>query len=477
VATTRKQTLIVHDDDVKLGDCFTIPSNMTYEKAIAILKRKHEEQETVSNFAHEFRAKPYDGANAMMQVIKDKYGISFGKTEFGFFSMNPPQMVTVKVSHKDTIQVPWGTIQIPSLEAAELKTYKIDNEDLGPIFAINATIKNKYKKQIQELFSEIEKYLLTGSIYRGKAIVGHDNPDFLNLEDFDSNQVVYSEDAQSVLETTVWAPIRMTELFRKENIPRKRAVLLYGPYGTGKTLAGQLTAEIAVANGWTFIAARPGRDNLEDTMRIARLYLPAVVFFEDVDGTAKPGEGDEVSEMLDVFDGITAKGGELMVLMTTNHVEKIHKAMLRPGRLDALIEIGALDRVGVEKLIKAAINPGKLDVDTNYDRVFTAMDGFFPAFIKEAVNRASSVAISRAKSSDYQIGTEDLRIAAISLKPQLEQMEAAFEKPTRSELSTAMGNVVEGVVVRKLEGARMAYSGSDEYKLVLEGSKDGDGVS
>jgi transitional endoplasmic reticulum ATPase len=469
---TRKN-IIVHDDDVKLGDSFQIPANMTYDKAMQILRRKHEEAETTKAFAKEFKAKPFDGAHATMMVLREKFGITFGKTEYGFFTIHPPQMVTVKTSYKDTIQVPWGTIQIPTLDNADLQMYEVKNAELGGLFGLNVTAKNKFKKEVEGLFEAIETYLLTGSIYRGKAIIGHKDPDFLNLEDFASSEVVYSEDANSVLETTVWAPIKMTELFRKENIPRKRAVLLYGPYGTGKTLAGLLTAEIAVANNWTFISARPGRDNLEDVMRIARLYLPAVVFFEDVDNTAKPGESDAVTEMLDVFDGITAKGGELIVLMTTNHVEKIHKAMLRPGRLDALIEIGALDRVGVEKLIKAAVKPEKLDAETNYDAVYTAMDGFFPAFIREAVNRASSVAISRAKSGDYVIGTQDLRIAALSLKPQLDQMHKASEKPTRPQLDVALGNVVQD----KLSGARMLYDGSgsrDAY--VIEFNKDGETI-
>jgi transitional endoplasmic reticulum ATPase len=38
--------------------------------------------------------------------------------------------------------------------------------------------------------------------------------------------------------------------------------------------------------------------------------------------------------------------------MTTNHKDEIHKGMLRPGRLDAIIEIGAMDRPGVEKLAR-----------------------------------------------------------------------------------------------------------------------------
>src|SRR5207249_8115536 len=115
------------------------------------------------------------------------------------------------------------------------------------------------------------------SIYRGKALVGHEEPQFLDMDEFDPEKVVYSQEVLTQLESSVWGVLRWTDAFRRDKITRKRAILLHGPYGTGKTLAGQLTAKIATDNGWTFIAARPGQDDLTEALQTARLYEPAVV--------------------------------------------------------------------------------------------------------------------------------------------------------------------------------------------------------
>ncbi|NIS12736.1 MAG: AAA family ATPase, partial [Thermoplasmata archaeon] len=88
-----------------------------------------------------------------------------------------------------------------------------------------------------------------------------------------------------------------------------------------------------------FIQCRPGIDNVYDAMKTARLYQPAVVFYEDVDTIA---QGDQtqghvaVTQLLDIFDGLTAKSTKILAILTTNHPEKIHKGMVRPGRLDAV---------------------------------------------------------------------------------------------------------------------------------------------
>jgi hypothetical protein len=95
---------------------------------------------------------------------------------------------------------------------------------------------------------------------------------------------------------------------RDEKMPLKRAILFEGDYGTGKTLAAFLTAQIATANGWSFHYCRPGRDNIATVMKTARLYQPAVVFFEDVDTIAEGGDADDVSQLLDIFDGNHREG-------------------------------------------------------------------------------------------------------------------------------------------------------------------------
>jgi transitional endoplasmic reticulum ATPase len=449
------------------GAKIILPNGMTYTAAYAILKRLEEEAEMETSFDRRFKYRSDDGAYATIQVIKERYGMLLGKKTETFFGTIPAETRTIAIGVNQTMQVPWGRLEIPIFPGLELVLCdRHEDRDYGKIFEIHATGPRKYRDEIESFFDAVGEFLETKSIYRGRAIIGSDNPEFLDLSTFDASKIVFSEEVTASLEGTLWAPIKYTQAMRDQDVSLKRAVLAYGPFGTGKTSTGQLTAEIATANDWTFISAKPGRDKVEDVLRTARLYQPAVVFVEDIDTAVSSGEDDEVTKFLDAFDGITAKGGELMILMTTNHIESIHRGMLRPGRLDAVIEIAALDRPGVERLIKAVIPENTRDAGIDYDVVAESMEGFLPAFIREAVNRAVMFSINRLEgASDYVIATDDLVHAANSLKPQLAAMEEASEGVRRPGLNVALGDLVKGAI-KELE----VYETGRDATLVIQDS-------
>lgn len=463
-------------DEVEFHDSskIVLPKGMTFERAMDVFERLRRESETMTMFDRKFRYRPDDGAYATAQVIRERYGMSFGEAIHSMYGSRPPETRTIYIGVNESVQVPWGLISIPSLKGIEV--YLCDQHDdpeYGKVFEIHLTAPRKYKEEIESFFEAIEQYLREHSIYRGKAVVGSDSPEFLDLSGFDADQIVFSDDVTNILDGTVWSVIRHTEALREEGLPRKKAVLLYGPYGTGKTSAGQLTAQIAVANGWTFISARPGHDRVEDVLRTARLYQPAVVFVEDIDTQASNGEDDVASCLLDAFDGITAKGGELVVVLTTNHLERIHKGMLRPGRLDAVVEINSLDRNGVERLIKAVVKPGKLADDIDFDAVHVEMEGFYPAFVRESLDRAVTFAINRLDGQrNYMLTTTDLVGAAKSLQPQLKALHDANEGEKRPSLVTALEDTLKGA----MNGGKMisVFGGEPEYELSLNG-KNGNG--
>jgi transitional endoplasmic reticulum ATPase len=456
-------------DGVKIG----LPKGMTYGKAKKVLTRLEEEAETLTHFSRDFKFRPDDGAYAALQCIKNRWGMALGKVQYSFFGVTPAQKRTINIGVGQTMQVPWGLLEVPIFEGLELYLDQFRDRDYGVIFRIHGQGPRKYQDEIEGFFDDVQEYLETKSIYRGNAIIGSDDPDFLDLSTFDPSKIIFSDDVTANLAGLILGPIRNTDTMRREGIPLKRAVLLEGPYGTGKTSIGQLVAQVATQNGWTFISAKPGRDKVEDVLRTARLYQPAVVFVEDIDGEANNGEADAVTKLLEAFDGITSKGGELQVIMTTNHLDRIHKGMLRPGRLDAVLHVGALDRNGIERLVRAVVDPTKLDAATDFDAVAVAMEGFLPAFVKESLTRAVMFAIDRQGGQrTYTIGTEDLVNSAHSLRPQLEALEGAGEGERRPALDQAFTHVIKGAV--------KALSTADEhgegYAPVKEFDAEGDEI-
>ena len=440
---------VSEEDIVHEGTRFILPAKLTNEQSVEFLQKKIKEDEQKTVFARTFKYRPWDGANATLTALKRVFGMVGSQSSFNFFGENPPAMITIEVGPNETKEVPWGILTLPILPGAKIKLGADRDPELGTLFQLQIEGPRKYRFEAEGIFKVIQNELETASIYRGKAIDGAEMPSFLDLGGVDPRKVTYSEEVIRQLEANIWVLMERSADMRRKQLPLKRAVLVEGPYGTGKTLAAFLTAQRATANKWTFLYARPGKDDLSEVMRTARLYQPAVVFMEDMDVVEGAGyedasdNKDKVSEMLDLFDGINAKGTEIVAVLTTNHPEKITQAMLRPGRLDAVIHIGPLDRSGIERLIRANLDKAHLAPDADFDRVSDHMIGFMPAFVKEAGDRAFRYALARGEDVDGIIlTTDDLIAAAEGLRPQLELMEKDREAK-EDTLESAMRKTVK----------------------------------
>jgi len=438
--------LVQEDALIYRGRQMILPETMAgnIDGAIRYLSDYQKQQEQEHRFNRTFNYRPNDGAHALQAALKKIFGSTgVGRYTHTFFSSTPPEFISVDVGVNEQAQVPWGQVSFPPLEATLFLTEKQD-PTLGPLFHLLVDCPRKYRGHVEGLFIAIEQELRENSIYKGKAIDGATKPGFIDPFRTNKSRVVYSEDVTRQLDANIWALIEHTDAMRETGLPLKRTCLVEGPFGTGKSLAATLTAQKAIENGWTFVFCRPGVDDLETTMKTANLYAPAVVFFEDIDVVAERGDSDTVSRLLDLFDGITNKGSEIICVLTTNHVERIHKAMLRPGRLDSVIHIGALDDAGYERLIKANVPEAMLDPNTDYAQVSEAMTGFMPAFAKEASDRAMRYAISRTHGdTNIVLSTPDFVDAANGLRPQLDLMEGAGEGTKKPTLDGAFRDAVQ----------------------------------
>lgn len=458
--------LTAEEDVVFSGTKIVLPERMNIPDAIRFLKDKEAEDEEEMNFSRIFKYRPWDGARATSIALRKAFGMTRQQPIMTMFGKQPPQLITINVGVDEQEQVPWGAITIPILPNSTIYLGGTRDAELGTLFAVTVTAPRKHRFHIEGIFRLIEDELSTNSMYRGKAFDGREEAEFLDLSGVRQDKVVYSDDVITQLEANVWGQLRYSNEMRAQGLPLKRAVLLEGPYGTGKTLAAFLTAQEAINNGWTFIYCRPGRDNLRDTMATAQLYQPSVVFFEDVDVIADSDQGtDTVSTLLDVFDGIQAKGTEILAVLTTNHVDQIHKGMCRPGRLDAIIHVGSLDRNGVQRLVEVTVPADLLDTNIDYDAVHAAMEGYMPAFCKEAVDRSIRYSLTRGKGVSATITTEDLINAAQGLRAQFELMSGAHEGKDKDPLSEAFGRVLR----TGLHGVAIREKGSDYEPYEIAG--------
>jgi len=436
---TMSDHTVDHDRITRKGKEFVLPATMTLRSAVAFVNDYYEQMTQVRSYTREFQYLPDDGAVAFSEVLLKVTGApGLAQARETFFGSQPPEMREVEVGHGRTVSVPWGSIYVPMMNA----TFEMQQSRRG-LFLIYVEAQAQHADAIYGLFNAIEAHLQTTSIYRGQAFDGAMK--FLDTNAVDPDNVIYSGETQRQLDTHIWSPIKHTHLLREAGLPLKRAVLLHGPFGTGKTLAAMLTAQICEQNGWTFVYCRP-QDDIDHTLTTARLYEPAVVFIEDADertaqiAARTDGRGG-VSKLLDMFDGIGSKSSQLQIILTTNYPERIEKGMIRPGRLDALVEIGKPDKAAITRFVQTIVPPDRLDPSVNYDNVAEAMSDYLPAFIKEAIDRSVRYAIATSESLDTVITTEHLTDAAAGLRPQFNLMNQVEAKP-RPALDAALAEVV-----------------------------------
>lgn len=428
-----------------------LPQGFGFTFAIDVLQRKQKEQEEPTQFERRYDYRPHDGAFATTQVLKSMYGLVLAKGIPTMFGTRPAETIDVQVGVGKRVTCFWGLIEIPSLDGSKVFLSAFNDRVKGPVFCLSFGGPRKHKAEVERLFDAIDQYLRTHSIYRGKALAGADELEFWDRSWFRREEVVFADVVEEMLLNLLYGPIRNTATYRKLRIPRKRALLLHGDFGTGKTSVGVIASQEAEQHGWTFITARPG-DDIRKVLRTAKLYQPAVVLVEDVE-TVAAANGRQVSELLDAFDGATAKGGEVIMILTTNHIEQITKGLLRPGRIDATIEFGALDRNGVERLIRAVVPVEKLG-EVDFDQVYEQMDRFLPAFVRSAVDRATGWAVNR-EGENFRLSTADLAGAAMSLHDQLGHMQEAQEIQPQPQLQLALEELIGGQITDAVNRTRI----------------------
>lgn len=477
VASANTKTKILDGEHIKLNAdkndrAIHVPQGETYKGVMNTLEAARADQMKVIHFTRTYDYRPMDGGFAAYNVLKRIFGVAISKPYTVPGPMGPvtiePEIVTVKTGPKKSVSVPWGGLALPGMEntLVKLQANKTKN---GPVFSIEVDAPKYQKPEVDRILDLIEEELKANSIYRGKAMVGAFELEFLDLSKFDAKKIVFSDYVTEALDAALWGTLRNSDTLVKAGLPLKRSILLYGPFGTGKSSIGAITAQVAEQNSWTFLQARTGEDDVADVLRTAMLYQPAVVFVEDLGEQASAlNSSDKISKLLETFDGITSKDSKVVMVMTTNHVENIHKGMLRPGRIDLALEIAGLDRNGTERLLKAVVDPRRLASDVDYDALYEHMRSWEPAWVRAAADRAQLWAINRSGGLNFKLNTSDLMNAAISLESQLELLRKAAEGATLPTLDTAMREVFEGA----LHGVAYVDDDGDSVGTYLSVSDD-----
>jgi cell division protease FtsH len=199
--------------------------------------------------------------------------------------------------------------------------------------------------------------------------------------------------------------LKTPERFQALGAKIPKGVLLYGPPGTGKTLvakavAGEAGVPFFSISGSDFVEmfVGVGASRVRDLFEQAKQSSPAIIFVDEIDAVGRQrgagigGGNDEreqtLNQLLVEMDGFDSNTNVILIA-ATNRPDVLDPALLRPGRFDRQIGVGAPDLIGREQILKvhAANKPIAEDVDLAV--VARRTPGFTGADLANVLNEAA----------------------------------------------------------------------------------------
>ena len=207
-----------------------------------------------------------------------------------------------------------------------------------------------------------------------------------------------------------------------------KGVILVGPPGTGKTLlakavAGEAGVPFFSISGSDFVEmfVGVGASRVRDLFEDAKKAAPCIVFIDEIDavarrrGTGMGGGHDEreqtLNQLLVEMDGFGVNEG-IIVMAATNRVDILDPAILRPGRFDRTIAVGAPDVRGREEILKVHAKGKPLGDDVDLAQIAQTTAGFTGAELENLLNEA---AILAAKEDRQFLCQKDIQKAFIKV--------------------------------------------------------------
>lgn len=370
---------------------------------------------------------------AVVSLLKDRnfegYKVSAGKKTIDFFrgdlgyrASAVGREVTIRTIRERKIEVESIKADIAAiLFVTELVVNGVYEADKGEIeLELKADIKrsrlmlNKNRKNRMEKAIVLEKPTLTFQDIGG------------------------CEEAKSEL-TLLGHGLQKPESFEKWGIRYPRGILLHGPPGTGKTLLAKAMANLANAALYCVsvtdvLTCWYGESPklIGKVFDIAQKNAPAIILFDEIDSLAqRRADSDEesvkiISVFLQKMDGIKGMD-KVTVIGTTNFMEKIDPAMLRPGRFDKIIEVPTPDKIARSQIFKLHAKGKRVNEAIDYDALASKTDAFTGAEIAETLQ------MGLGKKLKEELNTGNADLAPLSTEEILESIsEYKKRKDSRS---------------------------------------------
>ena len=175
---------------------------------------------------------------------------------------------------------------------------------------------------------------------------------------------------RQLVEAVEW-PLKHAELFTEYGVKPPHGIMIHGAPGTGKTL---LVKALAHESGVNFITVSApalmsryvgeSERALRDVFRKARQAAPAILYFDEIDSllprrsednTAQSHIVDRVISQFMIEMGGSSDLGGVVVVATTNRLDRIDPAVFSAGRFELILELPLPDKAAREEIFRICL--------------------------------------------------------------------------------------------------------------------------
>jgi peroxin-6 len=224
------------------------------------------------------------------------------------------------------------------------------------------------------------------------------------------DQVAGLDEAKNLIRETLDFPLNRKNQLRS-TLGRRTGILLHGPPGTGKTL---LAKAIATEYQLSFMAVKgpelmsmyigETESNIRGLFQEARLNQPTVLFFDELDSLAtRRGEDADsggitdriVAQLMVEIDRCSEDADCTVFLIgATNRPDLIDPALLRPGRIDKAVYLGApTSKTEQVAILKASCRDMQLHDSVRFEDLDKLTLEYSPADLANVCRSAMRLAI------------------------------------------------------------------------------------
>jgi transitional endoplasmic reticulum ATPase len=231
-----------------------------------------------------------------------------------------------------------------------------------------------------------------------------------------------SQPPKQIVQKRIILPLTRENLSKKHGVVPPKAIIFFGPPGTGKT---HFAKAIAGALSWWFIEIAPSMlmvdgsekmgANLRKIMEKSRTLKEVVIFIDEFEEIA--GSRDEASrvdksitnELLKQVPLFKNRAHNLLLVCATNYIRHLDAALLRPGRFDCIIPVGTLneeERANILEHYLGNLNTGEVDLN----RIIKMTSRFTPADIEYLFQQVAQFTFEQelASKQDYRVTTDTI---------------------------------------------------------------------